>query len=60
MTECVACLILRGERNKINEVITKFQERGVRVVLVKFGPTSDYFLIKRLRGDEGLNEAVKV
>ena len=60
MTECVACLILRGERNKINEVMVKIQEHGVKVVLAKFGPASDYFLVKRLRRDEWLNETAKV
>ena len=49
MTESVCCVVMRGNRNALNQLIAELPERGIRVVVVKFGGTNEFFLIKRLR-----------
>jgi hypothetical protein len=55
--EAVACFVIRGNRNRLNQLVEEIQkDKALKLVLAKFGPSSDYFLVKRLREGERLND----
>ena len=48
---------MRGNRNILNKLIGELPEKGIRIVVVKFGAPNEYFLIKRLKEWDGVEGA---
>jgi len=52
MGEVVAALIVRGEQARVDMLIDSIRrDRALRLVLCKVGGPSDFFLVKRLKGE---------
>jgi hypothetical protein len=50
-SEAVVALILRGPPDRLNEAVLRVRSvQGVRLVLRKDGSADEYFLIKRVKG----------